>query len=660
MDAKKAINSREKIMNNSLCVSVIVPVYNQEQYLKKSIPSITNQTYSNLDIVIVDDGSTDSSFDIINEYAKKDSRIQIVKKANGGLVDATLAGIEVAKGELICFLDPDDYIGKSYIVFFVESMTDECDFVSSGFYYENKGKLVPYVLAENRFYTQSELRSHRDDFLCEQSIGQISNRFFISRWNKIYRTELIKQVAKEFATCKNVSLGEDTIFTYLMLCYARGGKTISQPNSYFYNISNQNSMMKIGKIESQRQKCENAFKKFKVFTEKYKTDVFQAYALYYMLLESVLGHMRTSDNKQIKACYSMTKKDTIYQTAKKMMKLRITSPKAKLKLFVRKIINSKTLRIPLKIVYSFFKNAFKYTVFLLRKISKKGLVRAIRLLKFQIDRDRAFVEVNNVLPKLEKRILPILTPFLSSVNDLKDAPIENNVFVFWWDGFEKAPEIVNACLRSVKKHHPNCNVITIDKDNYEQYTDIDSCVIKDFKKDKISVQTFSDILRFNLLKNNGGIWIDSTIFFLSEFNLLNDLQNKTFASLEFSTSRDFLKYGDEECSWSGFFIASRKNGLFVRAVDEIFKQYYLKYKTYSTYFFIDSVLMICKKHGLDDHVLNKTLSTSDNMFTLSWLLDQPYNRDVTDSIVSTPQKLRWNCENISKENTFYEWILSRE
>ena len=131
-------------MQNNLCVSVIVPVYNQEKYLNKSIPSILSQSYSNLDIVLVNDGSTDSSIDIIREYEKKDSRIQIVEKANGGLVDATLAGVAVAKGDLVCFLDPDDLIGKDFVKFFVENMSDECDFVSAGFYYENKGVLTPY------------------------------------------------------------------------------------------------------------------------------------------------------------------------------------------------------------------------------------------------------------------------------------------------------------------------------------------------------------------------------------------------------------------------------------------------------------------------------------------------------------------------------------
>lgn len=647
-------------MQNNISVSVIVPIYNQEKYLNKSIPSIINQSYNNLDIVLVNDGSTDSSIDIIKEYAEKDNRIQIVEKENGGLVDATLAGISAAKGDWVCFLDPDDLIGENFVRFFVENISDEYDFVAAGFYYENKGVLTPYNLSETHIYDRTQLLKHRDDFLCEEGNPNISNRFFISRWNKMYRYSLVKQVAEKFESCKGISLGEDTIFTYLSLCYANGAKTIFEPNSYFYNIGSQNSMMKIGKMEVQQKKCVKAFEVLKSFTQEFKTNINQAYALYYLLIESIFGHLKNRDYKQYKACRSMLKSDSCYQISRKMIRPKMSSGKKFIKFYIRKIVYSRVLYGILKFTYELLKKALKYVPFWIKKSFKKGVVRATRLLSFQIKRDTAFTDINKFLPKLDERIYPILAPFLSQDSNLGNTTIENNVFVFWWDGFENAPEIVKKCYASVCKYHPDSNVIGIDKNNYHKFTDIDAKIIKDFEKDKISVQTFSDILRFNLLKNNGGVWIDSTIMFLSKYNLLEDLKDKSFTTLEFSTSRDFLKYADCECSWSGFFIASRKNGLFVRAVDEIFKQYYLKYKTYSIYLFIDAVLMICKKYGLDGNVLDKTLRTSDSMFTLSLLLGKPHNNDIIELIKSTPQKLQWNCEQFTKENTFYGWVLSRD
>ena len=89
-------------------ISVIVPVYNVEKYLYTCLDSILNQTYSNIEIICVNDGSTDKSRKILEEYRKKDSRIRIVDKENGGLSSARNAGMRVAKGEFYSFIDSDD------------------------------------------------------------------------------------------------------------------------------------------------------------------------------------------------------------------------------------------------------------------------------------------------------------------------------------------------------------------------------------------------------------------------------------------------------------------------------------------------------------------------------------------------------------------------
>lgn len=151
---------------------------------------------------------------------------------------------------------------------------------------------------------------------------------------------------------------------------------------------------------------------------------------------------------------------------------------------------------------------------------------------------------------------------------------------------------MKRCLESVRSAHPDCRVIPISKKNYLEYTDIHPQILKDYNEGKISVQTFSDILRFNLLKKNGGVWIDATIYFEKEYNLLNRLETKPIESVAFSTSADFLQYKGEVCSWSGYFFASRKNSVFTQAMDTVFREYYLKYHTYSLYFFIDAALMI--------------------------------------------------------------------
>ena len=94
-------------------ISVIVPIYNVEKYLARCVDSIVNQTYKNLEIILVDDGSPDRCPQMCDDYAEKDSRIKVIHKKNGGLSDARNAGMAVATGEYISFIDSDDWIETS-------------------------------------------------------------------------------------------------------------------------------------------------------------------------------------------------------------------------------------------------------------------------------------------------------------------------------------------------------------------------------------------------------------------------------------------------------------------------------------------------------------------------------------------------------------------
>lgn len=108
-------------MKGQPLVSVIIPVYNAEQYLKECVDSVIYQTYENLDIVLVDDGSKDNSPKICDKYYKNDERVQVVHKENGGLVSAWSKGVEVSKGEYVVFLDSDDWID----LFMIEDMVKQ-------------------------------------------------------------------------------------------------------------------------------------------------------------------------------------------------------------------------------------------------------------------------------------------------------------------------------------------------------------------------------------------------------------------------------------------------------------------------------------------------------------------------------------------------------
>ena len=103
-------------------ISVIVPVYNVETYLDECIKSLVKQTYSKFELILIDDGSTDSSGQLCDAWKETDDRIKVIHKENGGLSTARNAGLDVAKGDYICFIDSDDFVTDNYLLSFVDAI----------------------------------------------------------------------------------------------------------------------------------------------------------------------------------------------------------------------------------------------------------------------------------------------------------------------------------------------------------------------------------------------------------------------------------------------------------------------------------------------------------------------------------------------------------
>ena len=111
-------------MRNEL-ISIIVPIYNVEKYLRQCLDSIMNQTYRNFECLLINDGSSDNSEDICREYVSKDSRFRYFEKENGGVSSARNLGIEHSKGEYITFIDSDDWVDSDYLEVLYNSLVDE-------------------------------------------------------------------------------------------------------------------------------------------------------------------------------------------------------------------------------------------------------------------------------------------------------------------------------------------------------------------------------------------------------------------------------------------------------------------------------------------------------------------------------------------------------
>ena len=144
---------------NAPLISVIVPVYNTEKYLHRCVDSIINQTYQNLEIILVDDGSTDSSGCICDEYAKKDERIKVIHKENAGQGVARNIALEYASGEYVGFVDSDDWIDpRMYQTLYTYAVKDQSDIVVCGryLYWDDREKQPMFHLANPVVYSGRE------------------------------------------------------------------------------------------------------------------------------------------------------------------------------------------------------------------------------------------------------------------------------------------------------------------------------------------------------------------------------------------------------------------------------------------------------------------------------------------------------------------------
>ena len=204
-------------MNNPL-VSISVPVYNAEKYLRKCLDSLVNQTLKNIEIVIVDDGSTDGSASICREYAERDSRILLIFKENGGLASARQAALEAANGRFFCACDADDWAEPTmYDTLYRKAMETNADIVMCDYWCE-----YPDGKQTEKKY-QYELIKRKDllDAL-------LNGRFPKAVWNKLIRRDFLK--ANHLSWEQGIDMGEDFLLTMKMLLVgatvANTGKTL--------------------------------------------------------------------------------------------------------------------------------------------------------------------------------------------------------------------------------------------------------------------------------------------------------------------------------------------------------------------------------------------------------------------------------------------------
>ncbi|WP_415345289.1 glycosyltransferase family 2 protein, partial [Clostridium perfringens] len=172
-------------------VSLIVPIYKVQDYLNKCIDSIINQSYKNLEIILVDDGSPDRCGEIIDLYEKQDNRIKVFHKKNGGLSDARNYGMNFITGDYVIFVDSDDWLSEDMVSDLMKTSLElNADIVQSGFYYAYDD----YLLYDNRYYLEdmSPVVLNREELMYELVINEKVKNF---AWGKLYKSVLIKDIS---------------------------------------------------------------------------------------------------------------------------------------------------------------------------------------------------------------------------------------------------------------------------------------------------------------------------------------------------------------------------------------------------------------------------------------------------------------------------------
>lgn len=261
-------------------VSIIIPIYNIEKYMKKCLESVLGQTFQDIEVILVDDGSSDRSGKICDIYAQKDTRVKVLHKKNGGQSDARNVGIKHATGENVLFIDGDDYIDPDMVQVLYENLvTHQVDVSACGIYDAYQDKVV-------------EQCEEREEFFCEQeeAFGYIlvGKKIPGTLCNKLIRRELIEDLA--FPVGK---LYEDAFYTLDLMQKVKTMYVTTKPMYYYVHRANSSTTETYSKASLDFIEAYEATKK--VVEEKFPSIIRQAEFKLFWAYFSVLDRMLLVD-----------------------------------------------------------------------------------------------------------------------------------------------------------------------------------------------------------------------------------------------------------------------------------------------------------------------------------------------------------------------------
>ena len=225
-------------------ISIIVPVYNVEAYLKQCLDSIRAQTYENFEVILVDDGSTDLCGKICDDYSKQDGRFKEIHKKNGGLMDAWKNGLEYANSDLIMFVDSDDWVEKNILeILYNEYLRTMADIVCCSFVHSFKDKEIPDDHnVKPGYYDKKKIESNIFPVLINDGVP-LSRGVRICRWAKLIKKELL--IRNLFWTDNQITIGEDLNIMFPVIMEASSIDILPKQYLYHYRANDASIMKKV-------------------------------------------------------------------------------------------------------------------------------------------------------------------------------------------------------------------------------------------------------------------------------------------------------------------------------------------------------------------------------------------------------------------------------
>lgn len=335
-------------MSNSPLVSVIIPIYNASDYLQRCLVSILNQSYKNIEIILINDGSTDNSVEICKKWEKDNNNIIFIDSLNKGVSEARNKGLEISKGDYICFIDSDDYIDKNYIKILLQTaLYENADIVECNYkrVLENGNLIEKKDLKE---YCKTNTYDIIHDFLYGL---QFSNTV----WNKIFKKDILNNVKfKPYATSED--------FNFLAHVYLNVKKKVNVNKYLYYYVNHKSSVC--NKDFSKKTldviyAREDVFFSYKYMNYNYYCQVIASRIIFFTInfyekTNSLSSYEKDEIRKELKKIYKK------YYKIALQLKVRVDGRKINLK---QKIIDFIT-------IYSFFINPF-LTINFVNLINKK-------------------------------------------------------------------------------------------------------------------------------------------------------------------------------------------------------------------------------------------------------------------------------------------------